>query len=112
MSTTAQVRRVTDANFEADVLRAQGVVVARFGAEWCAPCKMLAPHWEGLASSRGSEARFVDVDADASPGAMSRHGIRGLPTVLYFRDGALIGRVVGAVPRQRLEAELERVLKV
>ena len=100
---------ITDATFEQDVVRASGVTVAKFTAEWCGPCRMMAPHFEALATARAADARFVEVDADASPAASARYGVRGLPTVLYFRDGALVGQVMGAVPRPKLEAELDRV---
>jgi thioredoxin 1 len=102
--------QVTDATFESEVLRAPGLTVAKFTAEWCPPCHVLTPVFDGLAAARSGDARFVEVDADASTAACARYGVRGLPTVVYFRNGDAVGRIVGAVPRAQLEAELQRHL--
>lgn len=111
MSTTNSILpAVNDATFTAEVVNAPGVTVAKFSAEWCGPCHMLAPIVEGIAAARSDQARFVDVDADASPAASVKFGVRGLPTILFFRNGEVVSRVVGAVPRARLEAELDKVL--
>lgn len=102
---------VTDADFDAEVLGSDMVTVAKFTAEWCPPCHVLSPIFEGLAREMTDKARFVEVDADSSPLASARFNVRGLPTVLYFRNGEVVGRLVGAVPRKQLEEELTRALK-
>lgn len=106
MKTTATI---TDATFRADVLEQPGLTVAKFSAEWCAPCHALAPIVDAVAAARGNEAHFVEVDADASPEASIQFGVRGLPTILFFRDGQLVSRIVGAVPRAHIEKELDRL---
>lgn len=111
MSTTnTTMLQVTDENFDAEIVQAQGMTVAKFSAEWCAPCHVLTPIFDAVAATKADRARFVGVDADASPQASVAFGVRGLPTILFLRNGKEAGRIVGAVPRQRIEAELERVL--
>jgi thioredoxin 1 len=109
MTTTSTVPHVTDADFDAAVLSAGEITVAKFTAEWCPPCHVLAPIVESVAAARGDQARVVHVDADASPRASARFGVRGLPTMLFFRGGEVVGRIMGAVPASRIEAELDRV---
>jgi thioredoxin 1 len=108
MTTTSTVLHATDANFDAMVLSGE-ITVAKFTAEWCPPCHVLAPIFESVAAARSGHARFVHVDADASPSASARFGVRGLPTMLFFRGGEVVGRVMGAVPAARIDAELDRI---
>jgi thioredoxin 1 len=111
MNTTNSILTVVnDANFVNEVVNASGVTVAKFSAEWCGPCHVLAPIVEAIATAHADKAKFVDVDADASPAASAKYGVRGLPTVLFFKNGEVAGRVVGAVPLARLEVELARLL--
>jgi thioredoxin 1 len=100
---------INDTSFKADVLDQPGITVAKFTAEWCAPCHALAPVFDAVGVAHEAEAKFVAVDADASPDASIQFGVRGLPTILFFRDGALVSRLVGAVPRAHIEKELARV---
>ena len=100
---------INDSSFQSDILDQQGISVAKFTAEWCAPCHALAPVFDAVASAHEADAKFVSVDADASPEASVRFGVRGLPTILFFRDGELVSRLVGAVPRAHIEKELARV---
>jgi thioredoxin 1 len=101
---------VTDANFTTEVVNAPGITLAKFSAEWCGPCHMLSPIVEAIAADHSHHAKFVDVDADASPAASVKFGVRGLPTILLFRDGEVVSRIVGAVPRARIESELTKLL--
>jgi thioredoxin 1 len=98
---------ITDTSFKSDILAQPGLTVAKFTAEWCAPCHALAPVFDAVAAARESEAKFVSVDADASPNASAQFGVRGLPTILFFRDGELVSRLVGAVPRATIEKEVD-----
>ena len=100
---------VVDATFAADILTPPGLTAAKFTAEWCPPCHALAPIFDAVAATRSAEARFVEVDADASPQASIRFGVRGLPTILFFRNGEVVSRLVGAVPRAHIEMELDRL---
>src|SRR4051794_32861272 len=97
---------INDTSFRTDVLDQPGLTVAKFTAEWCAPCQALAPVFDAVAAVHEDSARFVSVDADASPEASVKFGVRGLPTILFFRDGQLVSRIVGAVPRAHIEKEL------
>lgn len=103
MHTTTLVK---DSSFKTDILDRPGLTVAKFTAEWCAPCHALAPVFDAVGNAHAAEAHFVSVDADASPEASVRFGVRGLPSILFFRDGALVSRLVGAVPRAMIEKEL------
>lgn len=100
---------INDISFRTDILDQPGITVAKFTAEWCAPCHALAPVFDAVGAAHEADARFVSVDADASPAASVQFGVRGLPTILFFKNGALVSRLVGAVPRAHIERELARV---
>jgi thioredoxin 1 len=102
--------RVTDATFDADVTAHRGLVMVDFGAEWCAPCRVISPVVERLAAEYAGRARVATLDVDANPATMTRFDVRSLPTLLFFRDGQVVDRVVGAVPKATLEARLTRHL--
>jgi thioredoxin 1 len=96
---------VTDQEFAAAT--ATGTVVVDFTAEWCPPCRALAPLLDTVASEM-SEARFLRMDTDAQPATMVRLGIRGLPTLVVFRDGVIVDRIIGALPLKALRERLAR----
>jgi thioredoxin 2 len=100
---------VTDESFERVIQGAQVPVVVDFYADWCAPCKVMAPIFDELAQAYAGRVLFTKLDTDKSPVAPSRLGIRGIPTLIVFRDGAEAARQVGAVPRAQLETLLESV---
>lgn len=110
MSATSTLPTVTDATFAAEVAPGTGVVAVEFTASWCAPCRLMGPVVEAVARDYGERLRVFQMDADANPATMVRLGVRGLPTTLVFRDGALAARVVGAVPAVALRARLDTVL--
>ena len=97
---------ITDTSFKSDILDQPGLIAAKFTAEWCAPCHALAPVFDAVAAAH-PEAKFVSVDADASPDASVRYGVRGLPTILFFKDGEVVSRLVGAQPKAVIEKALE-----
>src|SRR3954468_15151152 len=101
--------QINDSTFASEILSQTGLTAAKFTAEWCAPCHVLSPIFDAVAASHATGARFVEVDADASPQASVRFGVRGLPTILFFRDGEVVSRLVGAVPRAHIEKELSRL---
>jgi thioredoxin 1 len=109
MSTTA-VPLVTDATIDAAIAPGSGVVAVEFSAAWCAPCRVMAPIVEAVAQEFAPALRVLQVDADANPRTVARWGVRGLPSMLFFRDGELVDRVVGAVPKPVLAARIERAL--
>jgi thioredoxin 1 len=107
----SNVQAVTDATFATEVEGQPGLTVVDFWATWCAPCRMIAPIVEQLAADYAGRAKIVKLDTDSSPQTMVRHGVRGLPTLLFFRDGRVVDKVVGAMPRAAIEAKLRAHLE-
>jgi thioredoxin 1 len=110
MTKTRDVREVTDATFEADVLRAPTPVLVDFQAAWCAPCRVTEPHVAALAAAYAGRVRVASCDADANHELVASLDVRGLPTFLMFKDGRVVGQIVGAVPRGRLEDLMQKAL--
>ncbi len=101
---------VTDAEFEAQVLKATMPVLVDFWADWCAPCKMIAPMVDDLANEYDGKVTFVKLDVDANPETSIKFGIRSIPTLLLFKNGKPVDQVVGAVPKAVLKKRLENAL--
>ena len=97
------VNKVSDANFEAEVLKANGPVVVDFWAEWCGPCRMIAPALEEIAGALGDKVKIVKLNVDENPATASKYGIMSIPTLMIFKNGELASRQVGAAPKQKLE---------
>jgi thioredoxin 1 len=97
------VGKVTDATFEAEVLKATGPVVVDFWAEWCGPCRMIAPALEEIAGALGDKVKIVKLNVDENPATAAKYGIMSIPTLMIFKNGELASRQVGAAPRQKLE---------
>ena len=97
------VGKVSDADFEAEVLKATGPVVVDFWAEWCGPCKQIAPALEEIAGSLGGKVKIVKLNVDESPATAQKYGIMSIPTLMMFKNGELASRQVGAAPKQKLE---------
>jgi thioredoxin len=99
---------LTDADLDAAIAPGSGVVAVDFTADWCPPCRMMAPVLDAAAREFAGAARFTQLDSDANPRATVRFNVRGLPTLLLFRDGVLADRITGAVPlavvRERVRA--------
>lgn len=93
---------VTDQSFEADVLDSSQPVLVDFWAEWCAPCKMIAPIVDELARDYAGKLKVAKLDADANPNVMQAFGVMGIPTLILFRDGQVVERVSGYMPKDRL----------
>ena len=101
---------VSDDDFETSVLGADVPVLVDFWAEWCGPCKMIAPIVEELAEEFGDKIKFTKLDVDTNPQSAMNFGIRGIPTLLIFDDGKPVETVVGAVPKSVLKKKLEAAL--
>lgn len=101
---------VTDSNFDELVINSGKPALVDFWAEWCGPCRMIAPYVEQIAEEYKDRAVVAKVDVDSCPGIASRYGIRNIPTVLFFKDGKQVDKQVGAVPKSNLVAKLEALL--
>jgi thioredoxin 1 len=97
------VGKVSDADFESEVLKATGPVVVDFWAEWCGPCRMIAPALEEIAGSLGNKVKIVKLNVDENPNTASKYGIMSIPTLMIFKNGELASRQIGAAPKQKLE---------
>jgi thioredoxin 1 len=101
---------VTDATFAEEVLNSETPVLVDFWADWCGPCKMVAPVVEELASDYDGKLKVTKVDVDSSPLTAGTYGIRSIPTLLIFKDGKPVNQVVGAVPKQVLQEKIDQVI--
>ncbi|MFK7941637.1 MAG: thioredoxin [Paracoccaceae bacterium] len=101
---------VTDESFESDVLNASTPVVVDFWAEWCGPCKQIGPALEEIAAEMGEQVTIVKVNIDDSPNAPSKYGVRGIPTLLLFKDGQVVDKKVGAAPKRDIESWIASAL--
>jgi thioredoxin 1 len=96
------VQQTSDAAFDEDVLKSSTPVVVDFWAEWCGPCKMIAPHLEALADEMSEQIKVVKVNIDDNPLTPTKYGVRGIPTLMLFKDGAVAATKVGALPKTKL----------
>jgi thioredoxin 1 len=100
-------KTITDASWEADVTNATGPVLVDFWAEWCGPCKMIGPSLEEISDELGEQVTIVKLNIDENPDSPGKYGVRGIPTMILFKDGAPAATKVGAEPKGRLKAWLE-----
>ena len=98
---------VMDGDFEDTVLNSEIPVLVDFWAEWCAPCKMIAPVLDELAEEFDGTVKFTKLDVDSNPTSAAKYGIRGIPAMLIFKDGVPIDQIVGAVPKSTIKERIE-----
>jgi len=104
------IKHVTDATFDNDVLKAGTPVLVDYWAEWCGPCKMIAPILDTIATEYKDKLRVVKLNIDENPKTPPKFNIRGIPTLLLFRNGTVAAQQVGAVSKSQLESFLEKHL--
>ena len=106
----AEILDVTDATFESEVLNASTPAIIDFWAEWCAPCRQIAPIVKDLAGQYGGKVKIVKMNIDENPSTPGRYGVRAIPTVLAFKNGAVVGQLTGARPKSAFEDMVQKLL--
>ncbi len=101
---------LTDANFEENVIKSGKPALVDFWAVWCGPCRMVGPVVEEIAKEYGDKAIIGKVDVDNNPAIAQKYGIRNIPTILFIKDGEVVDKQVGAVPKATLAAKLDAIL--
>ena len=101
---------ISDDSFAQDVLQAEGPVLVDFWAEWCGPCKMIAPILEELADEYGNKLKVCKMDVDANPETAPKYGIRGIPTLILFNNGDVTDTKVGALSKSQLSAFIDSAI--
>jgi thioredoxin 1 len=103
-------KTVTDSSFQQDVLGASGPVLVDFWAEWCGPCRMIAPALEEISKELGERVTIAKLNIDENPEVPTKYGVRGIPTMILFKGGEKVAEKVGAAPKSALQGWLESQL--
>ena len=101
------IKHVTDATFEAEVLKADGPVLVDYWAEWCGPCKMIAPVLDDIATEYDGRLTIAKLNIDENQETPAKHGVRGIPTLMLFKDGEVAATKVGALSKSQLAAFID-----
>jgi thioredoxin len=102
---------LTQTTFDETLATTEGLLLVDFWAPWCGPCRAIAPVLDGLVADSGGKVQLAKVNVDEEPGLAGRYEIRSIPTILFVKDGRIVDRVVGAVPRATLEAKIGGALE-
>lgn len=105
-----KVHTFTDSNFDTEVLQSEVPVLVDFWATWCAPCKAIAPVVDAIAEDFAGKVKVGKVNVDDSPATPGKYAVRGIPTIILFKEGKVVDQVVGAVPKAQLEALIKKAL--
>ena len=106
----SNTKAVTDTNFDSEVLNATGPVLVDFWAEWCGPCKQIAPALEDIAGEMSDKLTVAKVNIDENPVTPSKYGVRGIPTLLLFKGGQVTATKIGALPKSQLRDWVDSVI--
>jgi len=104
------MKNVTDTSFDSDVLKAEGPVLVDYWAEWCGPCKQIAPALEDLSKDLGAKVTVAKINIDDNPQTPGKYGVRGIPTLMIFKGGQVVATKVGALPKSKLYEWVESVV--
>lgn len=104
----SDIQAITDNNFETEVLKSPTTVLVDFWATWCGPCRALAPKLEELSVTYTGKVRFVKIDVDQNPETAGRFGVRGIPTLIVFKNGQMVDQLVGNQPKDVIENILQK----
>jgi thioredoxin 1 len=104
----AKVTEVSESNFQAEVLQAEEPVMVDFWAPWCGPCRMIAPAVEELAEENAGSAKFAKVNIDDNSSIAASYGVSSIPTLMVFKNGEVVDRLVGVQPKERLQDAIDR----
>ena len=105
-----KVVQLTDDSFETDVTKSPVPVLVDFWASWCAPCKAISPVVDSLADEYDGKVKIAKLNVDENPATPGKFGVRGIPTLILFKDGKVVDQVVGAVPKNQLEGLIKKAL--
>jgi thioredoxin 1 len=103
-------KNINDDSFDADVLNSETPVLVDFWAEWCGPCKQIAPALEEISGELGDKLTIAKLNIDENPLSPSKYGVRGIPTLILFKDGEVVATKVGALPKSKISDWLNEVL--
>jgi thioredoxin 1 len=101
---------ISDASFETEVVKAEKPVLVDFWAEWCGPCRMIAPLLENIADEYADSLKITKLDVDANPQTMMKFGVQSIPTLILFKDGQPVERLIGYMPKERLLSRIRPYL--
>lgn len=104
------VKAVTKESWDAEILQVKGLVIVDFWAEWCGPCRMVAPVVNELAKEYGERVKIMKLNTDENPEVAGRYQIMGIPTLLFFKEGKLVDKLVGALSKAQYKDKVENLL--
>lgn len=105
----AATLHLTEQDFDQAVIRDNRLLMVDFWAEWCGPCRAIAPALEELATAMAARVTLAKVNVDDNPGLAARYGIRSIPTILFFKEGKVVGDIIGAVPKSQIKKKLDEL---